>query len=172
MPQIHQCENCKYLSFKEIYNNDSDNQGVAAMGFKEVRPEEGVDYCDYYNKLIEYDGSDCGIFSGVQYGNGQIEESDELPQCVGKWNWGALFLTWIWGLSHRVWISLLSLIPFVRLVMCFVLAIYGSEWAWEKEKDSTTPEEFDKSQHIWGICGVLLFVFTTLLYSLYKFSVI
>ena len=54
-----------------------------------------------------------------------------LPPEVKRWNWGAFFLNWIWAIGNEVWIGLLALIPYVNIVMVFVLGAKGSEWAWK-----------------------------------------
>src|SRR5262245_27966170 len=50
----------------------------------------------------------------------------QLPPTIEGWNWGAFWLTWIWGIRNRVWISLLALIPVVGIVMHFVLGAKGT----------------------------------------------
>ena len=40
-----------------------------------------------------------------------------VPAAAKKWNWGAFFMTWIWGLGNKTYIALLGLIPVVNLVM-------------------------------------------------------
>jgi hypothetical protein len=89
----------------------------------------------------------------------------ELPREIQGWNWGAFFLSWIWGLSHRVWISLLSLVfgfvPLVGwvgvLVMSIVLGLKGNEWAWQSRHFESV-EHFKKVQKVWAIWGLVVFV--------------
>ncbi len=73
------------------------------------------------------------------------------------WNWGAFFLTWIWGVAHGVWISLLMFVPLVNLVMPFVLGAQGNALAWQSR---TWPslEAFRKRQQIWGWVGLAVFL--------------
>jgi hypothetical protein len=80
----------------------------------------------------------------------------------GGWNWGAFFLTWIWGLSNNVLISFLCFIPIVNCVMPFVLGAYGDEWAWENSnwKDE---QHFRRIQRKWAIAGVSVFLIFCLL---------
>lgn len=75
------------------------------------------------------------------------------PKCLDKFNWGAFWLNWIWGISNKVWIALLCFIPFVGTVMAFILGFKGNEWAWEVQKESKSPEEFDRSQQSWAKAG-------------------
>jgi len=44
----------------------------------------------------------------------------QLPPEIKGWNWGAFFLSWIWGLGNGTYIALLCLIPFVNIVMIFI----------------------------------------------------
>jgi hypothetical protein len=86
----------------------------------------------------------------------------EVPKEVKKWNWGAFFLGWIWGIGNRVWISFLLFIPIVNIVMPFVLGAKGSEWAWKK-KDWESVEHFKSVQKKWGWWGFGIFLFVLVL---------
>lgn len=46
------------------------------------------------------------------------------PELTGKFNWGAFFLTWIWGLNHRAYITLLS-IGYWALMVAINVAVVG-----------------------------------------------
>jgi hypothetical protein len=50
----------------------------------------------------------------------------DIPEEIDRWNWGAFLLNWIWGLGNNTFIALLTLVPFVGLVMPFVLGAKGS----------------------------------------------
>ena len=78
-----------------------------------------------------------------------------VPPEVDRWNWGAFLLSWIWGLGNRVYISLLSLIPLVGVVMAFVLGAKGSEWAWRK-KTWPSVERFKAVQRQWAVAGLIV----------------
>jgi hypothetical protein len=54
-----------------------------------------------------------------------------LPPGVAGWSWGACLLSWVWAIGNKVWIGLLALLPFVNIVMFFVLGFKGREWAWK-----------------------------------------
>src|SRR3989338_7313634 len=43
-----------------------------------------------------------------------------IPPGVSGWGWGPVLLTWIWGVFHNVWISLLIFIPFVGWIMWII----------------------------------------------------
>ena len=92
--------------------------------------------------------------------NAHDEQKDfvEEPKCLHKWNWGAFLFGWIWGIGTGVGYAFLTLIPYVNIVMMFVLGAKGSQWAWEKQKGNMTPEEFDKSQHNWAVAAGIYFI--------------
>src|SRR3989344_2281963 len=50
----------------------------------------------------------------------------EVPPEIRGWSWGAAGLTWIWGISHRVWLSLLMFVPVVNMVWWIVLGLKGN----------------------------------------------
>ena len=89
--------------------------------------------------------------------------SASIPIEIKGWNWGAFILTWIWGVSHSVWISLLSLIPFVGIVMAFVLGAKGNDWAWQNKKWDSI-EHFKKTQRTWAWWGLGVVVAGIVLY--------
>lgn len=79
-----------------------------------------------------------------------------IPPEVKHWNWGAFFMTWIWGLKHRVYFSLLWFIPIIGwFLMPIVLGLKGSAWAWQY-KHWNSIDEFLKTQRRWGIIGGII----------------
>lgn len=50
-----------------------------------------------------------------------LNQPAEIPAELDRWNWGAFFLNWIWGIGNSTFIALLALIPIVNIVMIFVL---------------------------------------------------
>jgi hypothetical protein len=76
------------------------------------------------------------------------------PDRIKRWNWGAFVFGWLWGIFNSVWISLLTLIPFVNVVMIFVLGVKGNQWAWEKS-DLTDVDLFLKKQRKWNIAAAI-----------------
>jgi len=84
------------------------------------------------------------------------------PEIRGRWNWGAFWLTWIWGIGHNTWIALIALIGFilppVGLVMAIVLGVKGSEWAWQNRRFEGGVTQFRAVQRVWAIWGWVIFV--------------
>ncbi len=85
--------------------------------------------------------------------------SPDTEAYLHKWNWGAFFFGWIWGVGTGVFIALLSLIPVVGLVMPFYLGASGSRLAWKARYYQGGIEQFKKEQKTWAKWGVLYFVF-------------
>lgn len=83
------------------------------------------------------------------------ELNGPMPDELRGWNWGAFLLTLIWGISHNVWIALLALIPYVGIVMAFVLGFKGNEWAWKNRKFASV-EEFRAVQREWAKWGLIV----------------
>ena len=44
-----------------------------------------------------------------------------VPTEIEGWNWGAFWLTWIWGIRNRSYISFLAFVPIVSLFIPFYL---------------------------------------------------
>jgi len=86
-------------------------------------------------------------------GQGFLE--GEVPDEIKEWNWGAFFLTWIWGIGNKVWVALAGLapIPFAGLAVGIVLGIKGNEWAWQCKKWDSI-EQFRHRQRIWMYWGI------------------
>lgn len=84
--------------------------------------------------------------------------SNEVPVEIKKWNWGAFFFNWLWGVCNGVYwplaLILVNLIPYVGQVLalgaCIALGINGSEWAW-KGKRWDSVEHFKRVQHNWAM---------------------
>jgi Cytochrome oxidase complex assembly protein 1 len=80
-----------------------------------------------------------------------------VPAEIDRWNWGAFLLNWIWGVGNNTFIALLTLVPFVGLVMPFVLGAKGSAWAWRNGRwDSVA--HFRRVQRLWAIWGVVIWI--------------
>ncbi len=82
-----------------------------------------------------------------------------------NFNWGAFFFTWIWGLNHKAYITLivivLGCIPFIGAFVNLGLAIWfgtkGNQWAWESGRFSSI-EDMMECQRIWAKWALWWFV--------------
>jgi len=89
-------------------------------------------------------------------------KDSEVPSVIRTWNWGAFFLSVIWGLFNRTYIALLTAIPVVGILMVFVLGFKGNEWAWQNKRWKSI-EHFQRAQKRWAIWGIVLFIFFTII---------
>ncbi len=81
-----------------------------------------------------------------------------IPPEIDRWNWGAFFLTWIWGIGNNTFIALLALIPiFGTFIMPFVLGAKGSGWAWRDGRWDSI-EHFKRVQRSWAIWGAVIYI--------------
>jgi hypothetical protein len=81
--------------------------------------------------------------------------SATVPAEIDRWNWGAFFLNWIWGIGNNTFIALLVFVPFFGLVMPFVLGAKGSAWAWRNKRWDSV-EEFKRIQRKWTRWALIL----------------
>jgi hypothetical protein len=87
-----------------------------------------------------------------------------IPQEIDRWNWGAFFLNWIWGIGNGTPIALLTLVPFVGFVMLFVLGAKGSRWAWRNKRWDSV-EHFRRVQRRWAIAGLIIWLAAAALFA-------
>ena len=98
-----------------------------------------------------------------------IDNKDKEPVIeteLEKFNWGALFGGWIWGVCHKVWWSLfiipLSLIPHLgivfNIIFSLILGFNGNKLAWKNKKWESI-EQFNEVQRRWVIISIVISVF-------------
>ena len=123
----------------------------------------------------------------IQVENNEVEATGDvdLDLIKKRFNWGAFFFTWIWGIGNKVWTPLL-IIPIwfifttflalgqilnflngTNLFVCSIISnlillsiqiwfgIKGNLWAWQKRKYKSV-EHFHKVQKIWAIVAVAI----------------
>jgi hypothetical protein len=88
--------------------------------------------------------------------------NENIPEEIKRWNWGAFFLNWIWGVAHKTYIALLFFVPLIGFVIPFVLGIKGNEWAWKNDKWQSV-DEFMKIQKKWAWAGLGIILGFTLI---------
>lgn len=84
---------------------------------------------------------------------------------IAKFNWGACFGTWMWGLYNKSYITALML-PLLLTTGWFpfmlICGIKGNEWAYEKNKKYSEIEDFHKSQSnqsaLWAVVTPIIVV--------------
>ena len=76
-----------------------------------------------------------------------------VPDEIKGLNWGAFFIPVVWGVFHKVWLSVLCLVPIAGLILPFFLLVKGNDWAWQsKHWDSI--EQFKRTQKKWMYWGI------------------
>ena len=80
-----------------------------------------------------------------------------VPAEVDKWNWGAFFLNWIWGIGNNTFIAFLMFVPLVNFIMIFVLGAKGSSWAWRNKRWESV-DQFRAIQRSWAKWGAIVWV--------------
>lgn len=99
-------------------------------------------------------------------------KNSEVPPEIKGWNWGAAGLAPVWGAYHGEWVGLLAYIPYVNIILFFVLGKTGSELAWRKHKWESVADflAVQKKWRPWGIffsvIYLMIFLFYFILYSL------
>lgn len=134
------CPECKVEYQGRIFCNSCIEKKVLATGTTSVQP------------AVPTDVNTSGTGSGAV-----------VPPGLGDWNWGGFILTWIWGIGNSVWWSFLVFIPYLGfLVMSWILAFKGNEWAWQNKRWESV-EHFKRVQHVWALWAIWLTVASTIL---------
>ena len=112
-------------------------------------------------------------FEQVQQTQRQVSTPTETPNCINKFNWGALIFGWLWGICNGVNWALITILlgglaelfqnysadPFLEtglplilslstLAINIFLGIRGNKLAW-KSKKFASAEAFDRAQAKW-----------------------
>lgn len=102
--------------------------------------------------------------------------SVQVEREVGKWNWGAFYFGWIWGVFNRVYVSLFQLAtPFLCFIVTLIglgiiapflwlinlgisiwLGAKGSRMAWDNGAYRNL-EHFRSSRHNWNVAAAIFF---------------
>ena len=93
-----------------------------------------------------------------------------VPPEVDRWNWGAFLLNWIWGIGNNTYIALLMFVPFVNIVMAFVLGAKGSIWAWRNKRWDSI-EHFQAVQRKWTKWGLTIYALMICLFVVMFFAI-
>lgn len=100
--------------------------------------------------------------------SGQGPQAAAPAEVLTSFNWGAFFLSWIWGLGNKTYLTfiiwatiLVSWVPLIGGLVPLGVAIWfgmkGNEWAWQN-KQWESVEQFHSVQKTWATWGLALFV--------------
>ncbi|QLE57441.1 serine/threonine-protein kinase [Nostoc sp. TCL26-01] len=88
-------------------------------------------------------------------GCGINHPTEQAPEEILGWNWGAFLLPWVWLWTNQVWVGLFCFIPQIGWIATIALGAKGNEWAW-KSRQWRSIEQFRAHQRGWAIAGVLI----------------
>lgn len=100
----------------------------------------------------------------------------QIERELGKWNWGAFYFGWIWGVFNKVYVSLVQLVisvlsfavtilglgiiaPIFGLINIGIsiwLGVKGSQMAWDNGAYRNL-EHFRTSRHNWNVAAAIVF---------------
>lgn len=90
----------------------------------------------------------------------------EVPLEIRGFNWGGLFLSWIWAVGNKSWIGLLGLVPIIGFFVRFYLGFRGNEMAWRNKRWASI-DAFRNTQRTWAIIGLVIWVCSGLLLPIF-----
>lgn len=163
---------------KNIDNTDNDSksdplpktsnnnfQKLSTLKMNTLEKTNETKQCPYCAELIPKNSTYCNVCktslnniysnNSAQIKPANNQFNDEIPNNLKQWNWGAFWLTWIWGIGNKSWLTFWALIPYFGIIWMFVCGSKGNEWAW-KNKSWTSIEEFTQVQRKWTIIGNIL----------------
>ena len=119
--------------------------------------------CPYCGEKIKQAAIKCPHCKSWLNQDEPVNRQDRLPKEYKKFNWGAFFLNWIWGIGNKTYITFLYIpasilsffIPFLGLAISIWFGIQGNEWAW-KNNNWKSLEDFNNTQRNWAIAGVII----------------
>jgi serine/threonine protein kinase len=81
--------------------------------------------------------------------------TEQIPDEIQGWNWGAFLLPWLWLWTNQVWVGLFCFVPQVGWITTIALGAKGNEWAW-KSRRWRSIQHFKEHQRGWAIAGLLV----------------
>lgn len=141
----------------------------------------GMKKCPYCAEFISQNSTFCDICETslnniqsnsvpkIQYTNVSMSiDNSGIPDNIKQWNWGAFWLSWIWGIANRSFKTFWVLIPYFGFIWMFVCGFKGNEWAWQN-KNWSSVDEFNNVQKKWAIVGNSIAITLVVLLSLIFF---
>lgn len=133
---------------------------------------QNANYCDICESNLENVKSN-NIPPSIEFSTENTPKNLDISKTdLKKWNWGAFWLTWIWGIGNKCWLTFWAFIPYFNIIWMFVCGFKGNEWAWEN-KNWASVEEFQRVQKKWAtvsnIIGIVSIILSISLLGLASF---
>ncbi len=171
--------NTKSSMQAEISNKDF--QDIATQKINTLDSASKTKRCPYCAELIPINATYCSFCETsltenlsnripcIDYTNTtKCVCNEENPYNIKQWNWGAFWLSWIWGIANRSFKTFWVLIPYFGFIWMFVCGAKGNEWAWQN-KNWSSVNEFNNVQKKWAIVGNSIAIMLVVLFSLIFF---
>ena len=124
-----------------------------------------------FNNGNQGGGQQPSFQTNLTNNSGAGKDSPVLDIVADRFNWGAFFFSWIWGLFNKTYIPfilfiipLLVFIPIIniftgiiQLGLCIWFGINGNKWAWQNKRWNSI-EHFHAVQKKWAIASILYLV--------------
>jgi len=91
------------------------------------------------------------------------EQKSEFELYLNNWNWGAFFITPLWGILNRTWLALFAFIPYFGVLFAFYFGYKGNKLAWKNQK-WVDESDFKQSQKRQAIIGLVFFLVVNFVY--------
>ena len=142
-------------------------------GQRNSRMTDFMERGDSYDRRQE---SGSYVASGNNERRKDTTSSSQIDREVDKWNWGAFFFGWIWGIFNKVYLSIFQLVasilsfglvmiglgiiaPFFSLTnlgIAIWLGVKGSRMAWDNGAYRNL-EHFRNVRHNWNVAVLIVF---------------
>lgn len=95
-----------------------------------------------------------------------VNPQQMYPPCALKWNWGAAFQLFAFGIVNKAYMCLLGLIPVLNAFWWIVAGIYGGRWAWDSG-EFRTADELERSLKGWNRLGIVTLIIIGAMFIIY-----
>ena len=123
---------------------------VAMMPTQELT---GAQHSEPAAQASPYDAPDA-MMTADENTSGQGKAA-AVPEGARGLSWGGFLLTPLWGIFNGTYIALLSLIPYVGILVSIWMLVKGREMAWRNKRWDSV-ERFNKVQKNWATAGLII----------------
>lgn len=166
VPKLAQWATEGRINASTMLENASTGERVAAANLPDVLAPTSPPYVSpppTFGATPNFGGSQQSYAGGQPFVSGidAAASAHAAPYAVpesqlGGWNWGAFVFTWIWGLNHKAYLTLLAFVPYVGFAVAIWSGIKGNQWAWDSGRFRTV-EEMQACQAVWRTWAIAWF---------------